>query len=184
MTRLAKSSYRFGKRAVVAAIVACALFYLGLILLRFQPMVILTGSMQKTIPVGSLVVDRSVDPHRLQVRDVISFQKPLGAKGIDTHRIVAIKMDKGKRLYQTKGDSNPIADPWVITFEPGMVAHRMVFTVPYAGNALLFARSPLGRLSLVAYVCVILLMSILKGIAATAKKSEPSLGKLSEQTQS
>lgn len=182
MAGFAQSTYRVGKRVVVAAIVACALFYLGLIVLRFQPMVIVTGSMQKTIPVGSLVVDRSVDPRRLKVGDVISFQKPLGAKGIDTHRIVAIKIDKGKRLYQTKGDSNPIADSWVITFEPGMVAHRMVFSIPYAGYALLFARSPLGRLSLVAYVCLILLISILKGIAATAKKSRPPLGKLSEQS--
>jgi signal peptidase I len=169
MTRLAKSSYRFGKRAVVAAIVACALFYLGLILLRFQPMVMVTGSMQKTIPVGSLVVDPKVDPRQLEVGDVISFQKPLGAHGLDTHRIVAIKNDKGTRLYQTKGDSNPVADPWVISFDRGMVAHRMVFSVPYAGNALIFARSPLGRLSLIAYVCVILLLSLLKGIAATAR---------------
>lgn len=123
----------------------------------------------ETIPVGSLVVSHKVDPRRLGVGDVISFEKPIGAKGIDTHRIVAIKNDKGKRLYQTKGDSNPVVDPWVITFEPGTTAHRMAFSLPYAGNALLFARSPLGRLSLIGYVCLILLLSIFKGIAATAK---------------
>ena len=168
-TRLAKGVLRWGKRAGVAAIVAGAVFYLGLILLRYEPMVIVTGSMQKTIPVGSLVVDQKVDPRQLEVGDVISFQKPLGAKGIDTHRIVAIKNDHGQRLYQTKGDSNPVADPWVISFERGMVAHRMVFSVPYAGNALIFARSPLGRLSLIAYVCLMLLLSVFKGIAATIK---------------
>src|SRR5690349_15210172 len=135
MAQLAKNSYRIGKRVAVTAIVACALVYLGLVVLRFQPMVIVTGSMQKTIPVGSLVVDRSVDPSRLRVGDVISFQKPLGAKGIDTHRIVAITVDRGKRLYKTKGDSNPVADPWVISFDRGAVAHRMAFSVPYAGNA-------------------------------------------------
>ena len=166
---LAKGAYRWGKRAVITAIIAAAFFYLALIVLRYEPMVIVTGSMQKTIPVGSLVVDHKVDPRQLAVGDVISFQKPMGAKGIDTHRIVAIKNDQGKRLYQTKGDSNPIADPWVITFDHGMVAHRVVFSVPYAGNALIFARSPLGRLSLIAYVCLVLLLSILKGIAATAK---------------
>ena len=95
------------------------MFYPGLILLHYEPMVIVTGSMQKTIPVGSLVVDQKVNPQQLKVGDVISFQKPLGAKGVDTHRIVAIKNDHGRRLYQTKGDSNPIADPWVISFDPG-----------------------------------------------------------------
>ena len=167
--RLAKGAFRWGKRAGVAAIVAAALCYLDLILLRYEPMVMITGSMQKTIPVGSLVVSHKVEPRRLEVGDVISFEKPIGAKGIDTHRIVAIKNDEGKRLYQTKGDSNPIVDPWVITFEPGTTAHRMAFSLPYAGNALLFARSPLGRLSLIGYVCLILLLSIFKGIAATAK---------------
>jgi signal peptidase len=167
--RLAKGAFRWGKRAGVAAIVAGAVFYLGLILLRYEPMVIVTGSMQKTIPVGSLVVDQKVDPRQLEVGDVISFQKPLGAHGLDTHRIVAIKNDKGMRLFQTKGDSNPVADPWIISFDRGMLAHRMVFSVPYAGNALIFARSPFGRLALIAYVCVILLLSLLKGIAATAR---------------
>ena len=177
--RLGKVAFRWGRRAGVAAIVAGAVLYLGLIILRYEPMVIVTGSMQKTIPVGSLVVDQKVDPRRLEVGDVISFQKPLGAHGIDTHRIIAIKSDKGMRLYQTKGDSNPVADPWIISFDRGMVAHRMVFSVPYAGNALIFARSSLGRLALIAYVCVILLLSLLKGIAATAKVKtlEPAAGK-------
>jgi signal peptidase I len=169
ITRLAKAVFGSAKRVGVAAIVAVAIFYPGLILLHYEPMVIVTGSMQKTIPVGSLVVDQKVNPKQLEVGDVISFQKPLGAKGIDTHRIVAIKVDHGKRLYQTKGDSNPIADPWVISFDPGTAAHRMVFSVPYAGNALIFARSSLGRLSLVVFVCVILLLGVFKAIAATAK---------------
>ena len=171
--RLGKVAFRWGKRAGVAVVVAGAVFYLGLIVLRYEPMVIVTGSMQKTIPVGSLVVDQKVDPRQLEVGDVISFQKPLGARGLDTHRIVAIKNDKGMRLYQTKGDSNPVADPWIISFDRGMVAHRMVFSVPYAGNALIFARSPLGRLALIAYVCLILLLSVFKGIAATAKDKTP-----------
>jgi hypothetical protein len=57
----------------------------------------------------------------------------------------------------------------VISFERGTAAHRMVFSVPYAGNALIFARSSLGRLSLVVFVCVILLLGVFKAIAATAK---------------
>ena len=172
---LAKRAYRWGMQAGVTVIVAAALSYVGLIVFGYEPMVIVTGSMQRTIPVGSLVVSHKVDPRRLAVGDVISFEKPLGAKGIDTHRIVAIKNDNGARLYQTKGDSNPIVDPWVITFEPGVAAHRMAFSLPYAGNALLFARSRGGRLSLIGLVCFILLLSIFKGIAATArdKTQEP-----------
>jgi len=167
----AHAALRWTKRMAIFALLAAALGYVGLIVLHYQPLVIVTGSMQKTIPVGSLVVDRTVDPGALRIGDVISFEKPLGAHGIDTHRIVAIRQDRGRRLFQTKGDSNPIVDPWVIRFDRGMTAHRMAFSVPYLGNALLVARSRAGRMALVAYACLAILYSVLKAIAAGAPRS-------------
>jgi signal peptidase len=164
---------RAARRAAAAAVVAALLGYVGLIVLHYQPLVIVTGSMQKTIPVGSLVVDTSVDPASLEVGDVISFEKPLGAKGLDTHRIVAIEHGRGGGLYRTKGDSNPIADPWVLRFDRSVSAHRVVFSVPYAGYGLLFTRSRAGRAMLVAAVCLLLLLVVLKGIAASARR-EPA----------
>lgn len=165
-------SLRWAKRLGTVAILALTLGYVGLIVLGYQPMTMITGSMQPTIPVGSLVVSHSVAPDTLEVGDVISFQKPIGAPGLDTHRIVSIKSEGRKRFYQTKGDSNTIVDPWVTTFDAGMEAHRVVFHVPYLGNALLFARSSVGRILLLGYVCFILLFSIFKGIALAAKKKE------------
>jgi signal peptidase len=165
VVQIARSLLRWAKRVAVFALLAGALGYVGLIVLHYQPLVIVTGSMQKTIPVGSLVVDRSVDPEVLRVGDVISFEKPLGAHGIDTHRIVAIKDEHGGRLFQTKGDSNPIVDPWLIRFDRGMTAHRMAFSVPYVGNALLVARSPAVRMALVAFASLVVLLSLLKAIA-------------------
>jgi signal peptidase len=166
---LARAGFRWGRRIAIAALLALALGYVGLVAFHYQPMVIVTGSMQKTIPVGSLVVDRSVDPGLLRAGDVISFEKPLGAHGIDTHRIVAIKNERGRRLFQTKGDSNPVVDPWVLRFDRGMSAHRMAFSVPLLGNALLVARSTLGRLALLGYACLAILISLLKAIAATER---------------
>lgn len=165
---VARAAARLGKETILAAIIAAALFYLGLILLGYQPMAMVTGSMQKTIPVGSLVVSQSVDPDALEVGDVISFEKPIGGNRIDTHRIVAVRRDHGKLHYRTKGDSNPIVDPWLIQFEQGMTAHRMVFSVPHAGHALLIARSAPGRIAVIALACLLILLSVLKAIAATA----------------
>jgi signal peptidase len=171
VARAARWAFRAGRRAGVVALVAATVFYVGLLALHYQPLVIVTGSMQKTIPVGSLVVDRTVDPSKLQVGDVITFAKPIGEKGVDTHRIVAISRRGATRLFRTKGDSNSVADPWVIRFDHGMAAHRMVFSVPYAGNALLFVRSPTGRLTLVALACLLVLMSLLEAIAATGRRA-------------
>ncbi len=166
-----KGAFRWARRLATAAILSSALGYVGLIVLGYEPMTIVTGSMQETIPVGSLVVSHPVAPDTLEVGDVISFQKPIGAPGLDTHRIVSIKSEGGKRFYQTKGDSNPVVDPWVLSFD-AIEAHKMAFHVPYVGNALLFARSSVGRILLIGYVCFTLLFSILKGVALAAKQKE------------
>jgi signal peptidase len=167
--RVAQSILRALVGAAMAVVSVACLLYLGLLLLHYQPLVIVTGSMQKTIPVGSLVVDRSVDPATLRVGDVITFEKPLGEKGLDTHRIVAIRDAHGTRLFRTKGDSNPVADPWIIRFDRGMRAHRMVFSLPHAGNALLLVRAPAGRIALLALVSLLVLRSLLGAIASSAQ---------------
>lgn len=163
---------RWLKHLGAVAALTFALGYVGLIVLGYQPMTMTTGSMQPAIPVGSLVVSHSVSPDTLEVGDVISFQKPKGAPGIDTHRIISIKTEGQRHVYQTKGDSNTIVDPWVITFDARMEAHKMAFHVPYLGNALLFANSSAGRILLIGYLCFILLSPIFKGVALAAKNKK------------
>ncbi len=161
---------RWAKRIGTTIVLSVTLGYLGLILAGYQPMTMITGSMQKSIPIGSLVVSKPVSPDSLRVGDVISFQKPIGAPGLDTHRIVSIRIENKQRLYQTKGDSNSLIDPWVLRFDPGMEAHRTVFHVPYLGHALLFARSTIGRMLLIGFVGFTLLFSILKAVEAAKQK--------------
>ena len=168
MVRLVIGTARFVKRIAAGLVVCLVAAYVAILALGLEPMVMITGSMTKTIPVGSLVVDRTVSPSSLRVGDVISFRKPLGSTGIATHRIIQIQRSNGRVVYRTKGDSNPVADPWAIVFERHMQAHRVVFHVPYVGYALLFAHSRLGVVLLVAYVCFSLVATILKLIAQSA----------------
>ncbi len=155
-------------RGIGAAVVlSLAVGYVLLLVLGLQPMAMSTGSMTKTIPVGSLVVDRTVAPSSLRVGDVISFRKPLGAAGIATHRIIEIQRSTRHVVYRTKGDSNPVADPWAITYGSHLQAHRMVFHVAYLGYLLLYARSRLGIVLLIVYVCCSLAATVLKVIAAS-----------------
>ncbi|HEX6761230.1 MAG TPA: signal peptidase I [Gaiellaceae bacterium] len=161
----------FGAVRSLAATVllALAVAYVGLIVFGYEPMAMKTGSMRKTIPVGSLVVDRPVAPSSLRVGDVISFRKPIGEAGIDTHRIIEIQRSSGHVVYRTKGDSNPVPDPWAIQYERHMEAHRMIWHVPYLGYALLFAHSRLGAIILISYVCLSLAVTVLKVIAGSAQ---------------
>lgn len=182
MARRLPAAWRLVTRALTVLLLAASASYIVLLVLGYQPLVMTTGSMRKTIPVGALVIDQVVDPASLHVGDVITFEKPLGEiHGLDTHRIVAIRHDHGKTLYRTKGDSNPVADPWRISFKPGTKAHRMAFSLPYLGWALLFSRSADGRIAIIALVCLMILHSLFKAIAASSLGSaegdkEPSAG--------
>jgi len=172
MLRAAQGIGRFLVRIAGIVVVVLVAAYVALLVLGLQPMVMITGSMTKTIPVGSLVVDKTVSPSTLRVGDVISFRKPLGSAGIDSHRIIEIQRSNGHVVYRTKGDSNPVADPWSIVFERDMQAHRVVFHAPYLGYGLLFAHSSIGVVLLVGYVCFSLVATILKLMAQSAAEAK------------
>jgi signal peptidase len=70
---------------------------------KYNAYLVHTGSMEKTIPTGSIVF---VEEHKYHVGQVITFR----VNGmIVTHRLMAISPNG---TITTKGDSNPTADPW------------------------------------------------------------------------
>lgn len=95
-------------------------------------MTVLTGSMSPQIPVGSIVVDRPVDPVRLKVGDVAAYQKAAGVDTYITHRVAAVHTDTTPITFTFKGDANRVADldPVPATAIRGQVW----FHVPYLGT--------------------------------------------------
>jgi signal peptidase I len=95
--------------------------------------IVLSGSMEPTIKVGSLVVIKPVDIGKLQIGDVISFR----AFGVNTpicHRIIEIHYLRGSKYFETKGDANEEADQYLTVASD--VNGRTLFTIPYAGSLL------------------------------------------------
>ena len=78
---------------------------------------VVTGSMEPTMSVGSLLVTREVDITSIQVGDIICFRtydtQIYGS--VVTHRVVDILQDTGGILLQTKGDANLIADGYYVS---------------------------------------------------------------------
>jgi signal peptidase len=105
----------------------------------WQRYAIVSGSMTGTYDRGSLVFDEVVPVADLKVGDVITYLPPRGA-GPDhliTHRIASIgRGEQGGRVYRTKGDANPVADPWTFTLSRPTQA-RVRAGVPYAGYVLM-----------------------------------------------
>ncbi|HET8614197.1 MAG TPA: signal peptidase I [Actinomycetales bacterium] len=93
---------------------------------------VLTGSMTPEIPVGSVVIDRPVDPGTLKVGDIATYQKAPGVDEYITHRITAIHTDTEPVTFTFKGDANRGAD---MTPIPATAIRGQVwFHVPYLGS--------------------------------------------------
>src|SRR5215213_4055967 len=126
-------------RACSALVLAAGLLF-GLLLvmpaaLGWQRYVITSGSMTGTYDRGSLVLDEVVPVADLRVGDVITYMPP-ARDHLITHRIAWIGKDgSGARVFRTKGDANPVADPWTFRLDNATQA-RVRVGVPYAGHVL------------------------------------------------
>jgi signal peptidase I len=131
---------RWASGAALLAGVLVALLVLLPAVLGWERYAIVSGSMTGSYDRGSLVLAEVAPVEDLRVGDVITYQPPAGDHLI-THRIAWIgRDDAGQRIFRTRGDANPVSDPW--TFRLGQPTQaRVCFGIPYAGHAL----AALGR---------------------------------------
>lgn len=79
---------------------------------------VVTGSMEPTIPIGSLLVARETDIKDIQKDDIVCFRsKEQGMLGtVITHRVIGVyEMPDGQTVLQTKGDANLSIDRYDVT---------------------------------------------------------------------
>ena len=103
----------------------------GLAALRFgdvSTFVVMSGSMEPAIPVGSLVAVVPALPEAVGIGDVITYRLP---DRLVTHRVVAVASADGAPVFTTKGDANLDPDPAPI--RPVRSLGRVVTTVPAIG---------------------------------------------------
>ncbi|OYD66701.1 signal peptidase I [Rhodococcus sp. OK302] len=94
---------------------------------------VLTGSMEPTMPPGTLIVVKPTPNEDLTVGDVITFQPVSGEPAVVTHRIEAIFYTvEGERSIRTRGDANNVADATLLV--PEQIRGRVIYAVPYLGQ--------------------------------------------------
>jgi signal peptidase I len=172
---------RFGRWVCGAALLAgvvAAMLVLVPSLLGWQRYAIVSGSMTGTYDRGSLVLDEVVPVADLESGDVITYLPPRGA-GPDhliTHRIASIRRDAtGARVYRTKGDANPVADPWTFTLGQPTQA-RVRAGVPYVGYVLMALSRKDVRMWIVVLPALLIalftLASLWRTLGAAARAAE------------
>ncbi len=101
-----------------------------------------SGSMEPELKTGGVVITRPVAAEDIKVGDTITFNSPMN-EALTSHRVIAIE-DGSPFHFQTKGDANEDADPFILPAEN--VVGRICFHLPYFGYVTQFAKTPLGLL--------------------------------------
>jgi signal peptidase I len=107
-----------------------------------RSLVITSGSMQPTIPIGSVVIVQPIPSKNLERGDIIAFNPTPDSAIPVVHRIVKIDTRKGTPYFTTRGDANATADPTEISLPA--TAWRQVYMVPFVGYVIAYATSPVG----------------------------------------
>ena len=128
---------RVGLRIVEGGIV-CAVLLLSLpVLWGVKPYMVMSGSMEPTLPIGALVYVEKTEV--IEEGEIIAFD--VGNGQICVHRCVEIKEDG---TFVTKGDANTVEDVTSIT--RSQIIGKSVYVLPFAGFLVQFLQMPLGIL--------------------------------------
>lgn len=133
---------------------------------NYKVMTVLSGSMEPTIKMGSVVVIKPQEEYK--VGDVITFGSYSKTKPPITHRIYQIKEVNGKKVYITKGDANNAPDNREVKEKD--ILGRVIFSVPYFGYLASFAQKPYGFATLIIIPAILVIADQIKVIVKEIKK--------------
>ena len=151
--------------AVVFGTVVVAPSFLGL-----NSFAILSGSMEPTLRVGDLVIDRRIEAREARPGDIVTFRDPDDPSRLLTHRIFRYHVQGGRAYIVTKGDANTGVEKWSIPLH-GTVG-RVEFDIPKLGYATMHASGRFGRLALIAVPAFLLGLFELKRLWFPKWKSD------------
>lgn len=129
-----------------------------------------TGSMKPTYDVDAMIIVKKVDPQEIKENDVISFysQDPSLDGAVNTHRVVSIKEENGKRSFVTKGDNNNVVDAYDV--ESQYLIGRVVASSKIIGKISRLAANPLIFIPIILIPLAVILISNLLGTIHMAKR--------------
>ena len=182
---------------LVGLIVLLAVALVGVRALGLTPYAVLSGSMEPTYHVGSLIYVRKVAPEDVQIGDPITFVVNEDLL-VATHRVVDIAvettgtetvkdeetgeettvevpLDEPAYYYQTKGDANADVDGAPVYYKN--LIGEPVFSVPYLGYLSSALQTKKGMILGVTAALVLLLLLFMPDILRSADESDKKSGK-------
>ena len=143
---------------VIVILVAVAL--VGVRIFGIAPYTVLSGSMEPTYHVGSLIYVKAVNVGELKVGDPITYIIEGGT--VVTHRIIEVLPDYGEDGsvgFKTKGDANNVEDGTPVHSKN--VLGKPLFSIPLLGYAAYFIQNPPGSYLAIGACIIIVLLTFL-----------------------
>lgn len=146
-------------KIVTNIVLAVVLLFAGVLFLPrifgLQPLAVLSGSMEPTYHVGSLIYVKDVKPSSIQVGEPMTYR--VNDNTMVTHRVVG--KDEQAQTFQTKGDANNNQDGGEVSY--GNVVGKPIFSIPLLGYAAVYAATKSGTIVLITAILVILILTFL-----------------------
>lgn len=158
-----------GLLAVIVVLLAIAL--VGVRIVGLKPFAVLSGSMEPTYHVGSLIYVKAVDYRDLKVGDPITYM--LSQDTVVTHRIIDVLPDEedlDTMRYVTQGDANSVADGAYVHYKN--IIGKPVFSIPYLGYISTYIQNPPGMYMAIAIGALLLFVVFLPDIFADEDKKK------------
>ena len=171
MSKKCKRIWSYVTSALVAVVLILALLLVGARLVGLQVFTVLSGSMEPTYHVGSLIYVKEVDPFTLREGDVITFL--LDEETVATHRVVGVVPDEEDSTvvrFRTKGDANQAEDGSLVHYKN--VIGTPVFTIPYLGYIANYIQNPPGTYIAISAGAILLLLVFIPDLFSDGKKKD------------
>lgn len=171
MIKAGKRIWNYITTILVAAVAILALLLVGARLVGLQVFTVLSGSMEPTYHVGSLIYVKKVDAAKLEAGDVITFL--LDEDTVATHRVVEVvpdEMDPSVIRFRTKGDANNVEDGSLVHYKN--VIGTPIFSIPKLGYVANYIQNPPGTYVALSAGAVLLLLVFLPDLFSDEKEKQ------------
>lgn len=173
MNKTIKKIWNVLSGVLVGIVVLLAVALVGVRLVGLQPYVVLSGSMEPTYHVGSLIYVKPVDYKELQAGDPITFMA--SEDTVVTHRITEVLVDEADPntiRYFTKGDANDAEDGSSVHYKN--IIGKPVFSIPYLGYVSNYIQNPPGTYVAISAAAILILLVFLPDVFASGEEKKKS----------
>jgi signal peptidase len=146
---------------LIAAVIISVSTAVAVSALRIGFTPVLTDSMSPTLEAGSVAITRQKLTDNLDVGDVVILPLPENEGQRYMHRLIEVEHFGSETHVRTKGDRNPLPDPWTLQVTSS-TAPVAIGSIPYLGWTTNVLRWTIVRLLFAGLIMALVIIGLLR----------------------